>query len=257
MDDEFIGTSIELPFFADGAFGHKVGMKLDDAYLKPGVLTWLVSFSIHCRTRDEYGFPTPEEQPALQDVPVKALEICSRLGGRYFLRTSSNGVRTFWFYCKDGPQAVREIRDGYRAGSDYIPVVKCRSDPEWTFYFEEVAPLPGFELEKQMLLAVLQELHDQGDALTKARSFDHGLRFPDEKDADNFSRWAIAKGFSVRPAHFDEDSRRYFVDIARNDVPDWKFVNGTLYELVLAAARFGGAYSSNGCMAVLENKPKQ
>ena len=250
--DQIIGSDVELCFFANGFYGHKVGLRLDDEFIKVGTLPWLVMVRIYCHTQDEHGFPTPQEQPALSTVPQRAFDASARHETRYFLRSSSNGVRTFYFYAKDGPKVVQEIVESYAGFTEYRVETECQEDAEWKFYFSEVHPLLDFEREKQLLLAVLHKLNEVGDELTRTRTFDHGVRFPDIERAVEFSKWAVNNGFDVGSPQIEEAAEEYFVDISRSEVPDWKFVNGTLYEIVLAAARFGGKYSSNGCMAVLD-----
>ena len=115
-------------------------------------------------TQNEHGFPLTTEHEELAEVADGAFALGERHEVLYFLRTSSKGVRTSWFYAKDGPAFADEMEQCYQGLASYRVEVEVQNDPEWKFYYEEVDPLPDFEREKQMLLLVLQQLHEAGDA---------------------------------------------------------------------------------------------
>ena len=146
--------------------------------------------------------------------------------------------------------------EAIKSASDYRIELESLQDPDWTFYEDQVRPLSSYVLERSMLMIVLQELQKNGDPLTTARDFDHHLAFTAGEARQRFAGWAAARQFTINSSSESElDSRIQFeLAIARSEVPDWRFVNGTLYDLVIGASRHGGRYTGNGCVAQINSK---
>jgi Family of unknown function (DUF695)/Regulator of ribonuclease activity B len=244
---------IEATYYRDGALVLALGFGLENDLEIASAFPWLVETKIFSRTRDENGFPTPQEQPAILKLTDRLIQVWDQFDTQHVARISTNGTRTFYDYAKS-QDIVLALQAACREFPEYRVEVTSREDTNLNFYRNEILPLAHYNNQIALLKIVLKTLHENGDDLKQSRPFDHTSRFPTLESAETFANWARQAGFMAELPRLTKG--QYHVDLTKDQIPDSQLVYGTLYELVMASHRFGGVYESNGCSAVI-SKPDQ
>jgi len=248
------GTVTGGLYLSDGALVLTWARTFDDASPLTRAFPWLGQVRIKCQTQDADGFPLPDEHQALNkvlDVAEAALDPQSVV---IMGRISTRGLRTFYFYVADPAGFFRAVRGSLCRFSDYETQVECQEDSAWLFYYEKIAPLDNYNVQRSRTEALLETLQSQGDDLKESRDIDHTAYFPTDESRNQFSKWATERGFTVRFAgekmsgsYWYSKQLSYWINVVRCEIPDWKFLRGTMYDLAFAAAKFSGHFDGSAC----------
>ena len=104
----------------------------------------LVQVVVTLNDPNEFGLTNHGEAEILYVMEDQLAEhMAENLGGSYVARSTTNGQRIFYFYCRsaagfDG--VVEEVMEGY---SGHTYVATTNQDPYWDFYREFLYPGPG------------------------------------------------------------------------------------------------------------------
>jgi hypothetical protein len=251
-DEESPIREVTAAYLREGRVVLAIGWLRKDVPVLMAASPWLLVLTQHAHRPDQHGMPAPEEQPAMADAIQPAIDLLMDRGATIVARISTRGIRNFSFYVPT-EAAAQDAALALRQQSAYRIEVECRHDPQWRFYWEELAPLEPFAGEIERTKVVLQQLKEQGDELTEARDYNHIAVFPTPEARQAYAVWAASLGFRCAPQELPaEGVSAYGLWLTRSEVPDWTFLHGTLYEMIRKASHLGGVFSSDGCFVVVK-----
>lgn len=202
----------------------------------------LIQVAVMLNQPNEQGMTNEGEAEILYILEDQLAEhISEALGGIYVARNTSDGKRTFYFYCAsmvDYERVVDEVMEGfafhYRAFGFH--------DAAWALYREFIYPTP---LEYQSILnrRVVDEIARQGNDLAEAREITHYLAFETETDQQAYREWVEGLGFAV-DEHTSTDGQvlPFQLIITRRDPLEHDLIDDLVAQLMEEALALDGQY---------------
>ncbi len=159
-------------------------------------------------------------------------------------RLRNRGRWQLFFYGPAGAEIRLRQATGRVVPSDRRHKVGCKTDPDWSCYFDFLCPDEErwrWILDRRSVEALV----DHGDPLTKPRRVDHWLDFSHAEGRDGFLAAVRRLGFELASVPMDArtDARlRYPARIHRVDSVELDDIHDTVMELKLLAEEHDGDY---------------
>ncbi|MCI4671973.1 MAG: DUF695 domain-containing protein [Bacteroidia bacterium] len=245
----------EWDFYFCKVEGHLASIMLDLALSKHLPLEekpYLIQLAVAIQTPDIHGLTLSSEAEVLFIMEDRLAEHLSEsLQGIYAARSTSNGKRTFYFYCSSSvgyEGVISEVMDGF----SYEYSVQSTTDPGWTFYQQFLYPTPQ-EYQSIQNRKVVDQLIAQGDDPKIEREVAHKLYFPKLELAEECVEKLEKEGFKTGRIHEKSGSTLAEAIILRNDPVDVEHMDKLVQMLNQTVGKFGGEYQGwNTTLAINE-----
>ena len=142
------------------------------------------------------GLSSQEEFDTLSALEDHLSKLIDTQGGLFAGRVTHDGKRDFFAYFRDGGAARTALLDFQTAHAGYAMEIGARTDIDWEVYRGYLYPSPS-AFQQIRNRAVLLQLKDAGDDLSRRRRIDHFASFPNREAADAFADAARAEGFQT------------------------------------------------------------
>lgn len=178
-----------------------------------------------------------EIEDALQAFIVKQFAVT------YAGRLTTDGQRDFFFYFGETAFSDTAISETMHAFPEYQYEYGVKEDKDWTLYFELLYP-NAIQMQRIQNGRVIDNLVENGDALTKKRQVDHWLCFKTENDRQLFLEKIEGDGFSIinQSVNAENIDFPFALQIARVDSVDIDSVNDYAIMLWTIANECDGDY---------------
>jgi uncharacterized protein (TIGR01619 family) len=207
-------------------------------------LCWLW---VHLKNPDEQGFPSDDENDALNDLEDVLTDSLNQAETRYVGRVTTDGRREFYFYTS-GFEKFRELAETtMKTQPEYRFEVDQADDAEWQHYREVLFPAPE-DLQQIRNQHIINQLEMAGDSLEQPRPVDHYANFKTNEDRERFIAAAQALNFEAvsRPDREPEFEFPFAVGLLRVDSVDPETVDKFTFELWELAGQHNGEYEGWG-----------
>jgi regulator of RNase E activity RraB len=198
----------------------------------------------------EDGLSSNDEAPTLHEIEehlVRTLgEMCD---ARFAGRITGNNRREFYFYAPAHADLEEAVLSTSREYPNYSIEYGHQHDPDWRQYLELLYP-SAEDWQRISNRRVIEQLAEHGDDASIPRLVDHMAYFPSAESPQAFAARAIALGFALDSAEFDEDPRTeppYSLVLKREDPVTWDHIDKVTLELAEIAESLGGDYHGWGC----------
>lgn len=189
------------------------------------------------------GLSSAEEFDALCEIDdTICAAINKSLESRYAGRTTSGGMRTYYFYVSDVKKFQRTVAEAMLKRPAYEYETGHRDDAAWQIYREFLFPSP-IDRQRMANRHVLDALAERGDAHEIPREIDHFAYFPDAGSAETFARWVEGEGFVG--ITIEANDGQHGVQFKRVDSAGE--IDSVTIPLFNRAAELGGDYDGWGC----------
>ncbi len=192
----------------------------------------------------EHGMTTDEEFQPLRDME-ELIDRSETENLRYVARQTDDGKRKFYFYTSPEFGFVSLIAVLEQAFPAYEKTTFNFEDIGWQTYFEDLYP-NAIGMNEISNRSVFLQLEANGDNLDIPREIDHTVIFENRKQANEFSRIAEGRGFTVNIKTKGIFSKTYDLLVQRIDPPSG--LDPITYELQELATGLGGSYDGWGCL---------
>ncbi len=171
-----------------------------------------------------------EELLKLEDTLIP--ELIQKHHVIYAGRLSHQHHRTFYLYCSASSEMPQTIASIMQQFPQYNYQFDIEQDTHWSIYFDTIYP-DEITLQYIQNEQVVQQLQQQGDDLTLARTVEHWIYFANTEDMQHFILAVQALNFEVvYQEKIDEPTDYpYELQIAREDNVDLDSVNVYTIEL--------------------------
>jgi hypothetical protein len=177
---------------------------------------------------------------AIEDRVTAAL--CEDGGALYVGRTTSAGVRVFFFYTNRPTKwealagAVTRRFPGYEFESG------AREDAAWATYLDFLFP-NAEQRERMQNRRLCESLRQGGDPLTAPRDIEHWASFASAAEREIFVEQARQLGFALRRLiEPDAEGKPFTAQIYRRDLPDLGGIDEVTLPLFRLARDCSGVY---------------
>ncbi len=192
------------------------------------------------------GLSSQEEFETLALIGDTIEHAMKGLAGRYVGRLTTDGRRTYYFYCERGEAFEKRVAEAMRAFPDYEFETGHRDDGEWLIYREFLYPSPA-DVKRMRNRDVLELLRERGDRPQLPRLIDHWAYFPNRAAAESYAQWLHGEGYSAEHRETDEGGS-HVVRFFRVDQPS--LIDEIAHPLEQRAAELGGEYDGWECQVV-------
>ena len=201
------------------------------------------------------GSPSPADFKLLGKFEEACLVALGRLLDSPHVGTITvGGTRTWVFYTA---AAVDEsaIERVMRSAGGLRWTAQFEEDPEWSYFFENVAPT-NEEIRFAGDMAVVEALANAGDEHSIPRQVDHCALFATEFARAKFIESIETQGFEVTEAESTEDEEHPFmVEFRRTDPVELGHINSVTVELEQLCEEHEGIYDGWATHVVHATKP--
>jgi hypothetical protein len=193
---------------------------------------------------DADGMPSRQESDVLhriEDLMEKSMAgACDAV---YAGRFTHRGIREFVFFSADTSTYRKALESVFTASPGHSWRARTMADTGWSNYFDVLYP-PPVELERIRNRRLVDILSEKGDALKTPRRVDHFLRFRTKTSREAFLRALSREGFSIGsiPEADKDPTFPYALQLFRNEVPEYSFVDRTVIALWERALQGNGRY---------------
>lgn len=191
----------------------------------------------------EHGMTTDEEFQALCDLE-DLIEQNQTDQLKYIARQTGDGKRKFYFYASPEVNFISFIEGIDQAFPSYEKTTFNFEDVSWQTYFNDLYP-NAIAMNEISNRSVFLQLEAHGDDLHIPRVIDHNVIFDNRKQADDFSKIAEEKGFTVKINTSGLFKKTYDLLLQRTDPPSR--LDPITFELKELATGLGGSYDGWGC----------
>ncbi len=189
------------------------------------------------------GLSSAEEYDALCEIDdAICTAIDKSLKSKFAGRTTSAGMRTYYFYVSDVKKFEKIVAQAMLNCPDYEYETGHRDDAPWRIYREFLSPSPA-DRQRMANRRVLNALAERGDAHEIPREIDHFAYFPDARSAETFARWVEGEGFVGITVEANDG--QHGVQFKRVDPADK--IDSVTIPLFNRAIELGGDYDGWGC----------
>lgn len=236
----------EWDFYFCMVDGHLASIMLDlalEPYLPFADKPNLIQVAVMLNQPNEQGMTSEGEAEILFILEDRLAEqMAEALNGVYVARNTSDGRRTFYYYCAsmvDYEGVVQEVMEGFAFHYRTIGF----NDAAWAMYEQFLFPTP---VEYQSILnrRVVDELVRQGDNLSEAREITHFLAFETEADRSQYIDWAVKLGFSIVETSTDShgEGPHFALTMVRRDPVEHESIDSLITQLMEEALALEGQY---------------
>lgn len=234
----------EWDFYFCKVEGHLASIMLDLALAKHLPLEekpYLIQIAVSIQSPDVHGLTLTSEAEVLFIMEDRLAEHFSEsLRGIYVARNTSNGKRTFYFYCESSVDYVgvaAEVMEGF----SYEYELQRTTDPGWTFYQQFLYPTPQ-EYQSILNRKVVDQLIAQGDDPFIERQVAHKAFFRDMEEAQTCVKALEKEGFNT--AKVQEKSGSTLVELVflREDPVDMEHIDKLVQRLSRLVKDHEGEY---------------
>lgn len=216
-----------------------VDVGLDAPIAGLGELAWL---RIHMRMPQPDGLSSQEEYDVLGGLENDVVAAVTANAAIYVGRSTSAGVRDFYFYTK-GTGLAERLAAVMAVWPEYRYDCGSRSDEAWTTYRNFLYPT-GEDFQRIGNRDVVGQLLEHGDDPDKPRLINHFAYFPTEAGRVGFAAWLVEHGYLVAPFG-SSGNDQLAVLFERVDVPN--LIDDATVALYRAAGENGGDYDGWEC----------
>ena len=205
---------------------------------------YLVWISVKMNYPREDGLSSNEEFETLNSIEDRLNEFISNNHNAISVgRLTTNGNRDFYFYFGDTALYDKTISEAMVAYPSYSFDFGIKQDENWSSYFDFIYPNPR-QFQSIQNRRVVDNLEENGDALTKARPVDHWLYFKTDNDRQNFLNKIEYLKFDIVAKDKDTSivGTPFTLQLSRVDNVDIDSVNEYVLELWETANECNGEY---------------
>ena len=195
-------------------------------------------------TKREDGFPEPDTYGTLAEIGDKLVALISMeahaiVVGSFMFQSE----RLEYFYVQDDSGLKEKIEAFYQENyPEYKFYLNSTEDAEWSYYKEFLYPNEQ-TLSYMADQAVVRQLEEAGDPLTKARNVDHWLYFTSKADRKRCKDELITQGFSCQTQAKNKNAEFPFpLIISRVDKVDIDSIYPITTSLKQTAKKHKGVY---------------
>jgi uncharacterized protein (TIGR01619 family) len=223
---------------------------LVDVGISPAVplpeLSNLVWLWVYLKSPDDQGFPSADEDDALNELEDSVTEALEGFPVRHVGRVTTDGRREFYFYTNDTQSFHEIVTKVMESASDHQFEIDEAEDPEWSHYANVLFPTPE-DFQQIANQHVIARLLDSGDSLDKPRPVDHFANFASETDRATFAVAAEAIGFEiVSQREREAEDLPYSLGMLRTHAVDEDTIDHITFELFELARKHNGEYDGWG-----------
>ena len=191
------------------------------------------------------GQPGQEEMERLDAMEDQLVSQLSRHSGAFYAgRFTQRGLREFYFYALDSVGYLTGVQTAMSGFPEYQFLCQAKEDRSWQNYLQVLYPSEK-DMEAILHRRQIDLLAQKGDGLNKSRRIDHFFYFPSRSKREEFMRNLSAENFQLASMEDGDEgeSMRYSLQLFRNDIPDYRQVNGLFMPLWERARKFQGRYA--------------
>lgn len=206
---------------------------------------------VHQNNPDEQGFPSDDENDALNDLEDLLTDSLNPTETRYVGRVTTDGRREFYFYTSNFARFRDLATSAMKTKPEYGFEVDQADDAEWRHYQDVLYPSPE-DFQQIRNQHIINQLEMAGDSLEEPRPVDHYVNFQSDQDRERFITAARALNYEAvsRPDRGADTEFPFAVGLLRVDSVDPETVDRITFELWELAGQHNGEYEGWGAGVV-------
>lgn len=200
--------------------------------------------SIKMLNPKENGLSDNDEAEKLWKIEDDIIENLKnkKLNYTFVGRLTSNGLRDLYFYT-DNENFEKAVVDIMRNYPDYKFAFGLDEDKTWNGYFNFLYPNPT-QLQIIQNRRVVEQLEKEGDNLIKEREVFHWIYFNNQRDLEEFEKFAKSNNYKIDLKKKANPSLgyKYVISISRIDKIGYNDIDEYTLELFEKAKALNGVY---------------